>query len=312
MLVLRKYACRRKHILTNLNTGRRKMRNSEREAAAIQAADAVRTITQLPFPFEHDGADPIGLVLGTGWGDVLKVTNPCKIPLPQIPGFSRMRKLEGHARELVVGHVGDKRVLALRGRIHLNEAPDDPIETIKMVRLQIEMLMQLGVKNLILTSAVGALRPQATGVDCLFKNLAVGDICVVNGFVTLFAPQMPLWGGEFCSPEDSLNHCLSSIALKECGDLRLSLGGHAMLLGPWFEGRHFDKHLLAQTGARIVGMSGLPETCVAALYPGVRVLYLCFVTNNDVEEHSHEENLARAKVASPKLGGYLERIVSKI
>src|SRR3989338_3966224 len=135
------------------------MRNQEREAAAKEAADAVRTITQLPFPFKHCSIGPIGLVLGTGWGDVLEVTNPCKIRLPQIPGFSRMRMLEGHARELVVGRVGDKHELALAGRIHLNEAPDDPIETIKMVRLQIEMLLQLGVKNLILTSAVGALSP---------------------------------------------------------------------------------------------------------------------------------------------------------
>ncbi|MBI5023280.1 MAG: purine-nucleoside phosphorylase [Candidatus Magasanikbacteria bacterium] len=288
------------------------MRNSEREAVAVEAANTVRQLTQLPFPFEHDDDGPIGLVLGTGWGDVLSVTNPFKIALSQIPGFSKINHLEGHARELVVGQVGNKRVLALRGRIHLNEAPADP-ELYKMVRLQIEMLLQLGVKNLILTSAVGALKPPTASVGNVgCDRLAVGDICVVDGFVTLFAPQMPLWGGEFCSPEDALDEQLQKIARIYCHDLCANTGGHVMLTGPWFEGRKYDKRFLAQTGAKVVGMSGLPEACVAALYPGVRVLYLCFVTNDDVEEHSHEENLARAKVASSKLGGYLERVIGRI
>ncbi|MEK7189550.1 MAG: hypothetical protein AAB666_01050 [Patescibacteria group bacterium] len=289
------------------------MRNSEREAAAKEAADAVRTITQLPFPFEHDDLGPIGLELGTGWGDVLQVENPCRIRLPQIPGFSRLRNLEGHARELVVGRVNGKQVIALRGRIHLNEAPDDNTETLKMARLQIEMLIQLGVKNLILTSAVGALKPPTAGIGHVgCDQLAVGDICVVDGFVTLFAPQMPLWGGEFCSPEDTLDEHLQHFArISACG-LGVHIGSHVMLLGPWFEGRKNDKRLLAQTGAKVVGMSGLPGACVAALYPGVRVLFLCFVTNDDVEAHSHEENLARAKASSPKLGGYLERIIGRI
>lgn len=229
-----------------------------------------------------------------------------------IPGFGALEKLEGHARELVVGCVRGKRVLALRGRIHLNEAPADLILA-KMVRLQIEMLIQLGVQRLILTSAVGALTPPSASVGHIGQDrLAVGDICVVNGFVTLFAPAMPLWGGEFCSPEDTLDHRLGRVALEECCDLRAVSGGHVMVRGPQFEGRLFDKKLLAQTGAKVVGMSGLPEACVAALYPDVRVLFLCFVTNDDVEEHSHEENLARAKASSPKLGGYLVRIIGRI
>ncbi|KKS13167.1 MAG: hypothetical protein UU69_C0012G0015 [Candidatus Magasanikbacteria bacterium GW2011_GWA2_41_55] len=161
-----------------------------------------------------------------------------------------------------------------------------------------------------LCAAAGALKPPTASIG--YDRLAVGDICVVDGFVTLFAPQMPLWGGEFQSPEDSLDKKLCDIARKATCGLRVHTGGHVMLLGPWFEGRKYDKRFLALTGAKVVGMSGLPEACVAALYSGVRVLYLCFVTNDDVEEHSHEENLARSKAASSELGSYLELIVSKI
>ena len=47
-------------------------------------------------------------------------------------------------------------VIALRGRVHLNEAPADP-DLPMMVRLQTEMLLQLGVKTLILTNAAGGI-----------------------------------------------------------------------------------------------------------------------------------------------------------
>jgi purine nucleoside phosphorylase len=109
-----------------------------------------------------------------------------------------------------------------------------------------------------------------------------------------------------------LDPALRQIALEERGELVAAEVGHVMVRGPFFEGRRYDKKLLAASGASMVGMSILPETCVAALYPGTRVLALCFVTNTAVEEHSHEENLARAKTASALLGGYLTRIVSRI
>ena len=177
-----------------------------------------------------------------------------------------------------------------------------------MVRLQTEMLFHLGVRNLIITSAVGAL-PQSVPT-----KFGVGDICVINGFVTVFAPEMPLWAGEFFSPEDVLNEELQQIAFKERGKLTAHSGGYVMVRGPFFEGRRFDKNFLASTGASVVGMSMLPEACVAALYKddGVRVLGLAFVTNDAVQEHSHEDNLVCAGAASKYLGGLLKRIVNKL
>lgn len=302
------------------------MRNEVREAMAKLAADTIRAKTQLPLPFKvemprtlvindvYDSvntppttAEPIGLVLGTGWGDVLPVECPFRIPLTEIPGFKTLGALEGHARELVVGKVAGRQVLVMRGRIHLNEAPADP-DIYKMARLQVEMLLQLGARKLILTSAVGALPHHGTPlpiVDCL-----TGDICVIDGLVTVFAPDMPLWADEFYAPEDTLDPRLAQIALEETRNLTVKQGGHVMVRGPFFEGRKHDKRLLGQTGATVVGMSILPEACVAALY-GARVLALGFVTNDAVETHSHAENLARAQAASAQLGGYLERIIAR-
>lgn len=279
------------------------MRNKPLENKAHVAALRIRS--QLGIK----EAPAIGLVLGTGWGDAITFDDAREIPFGHITGFEDLAQLEGHARRVVYGKLGGVPVIALRGRVHLNERPNDPALAM-MVRLQTEMLLQMGVKTLIVTCAAGALSKDGK------HGLSVGGICVVDGFVTLYAPEMPLVAGEFCSPEDTLDERLQRIACDLAFgsgyELSASCGGHVMVRGPFFEGRKYDKQLLANTGASVVGMSLLPEACVAALYPGVKVLGLAFITNGMLEEHSHEENVKRAKEKSAKLGAYLARIVRDI
>lgn len=289
-------------------------------------------------------APDIALILGTGWGDALKLQDPREIPLAEIPGFpsASMQAIPGHARTVVFGDLAGKHVIALRGRIHLNEHPTDPNIPL-MVRLQVQMLLELGVKKFILTNAAGS----------LIDKCKVGNIVIADGFITVFAPAMPLFAGEFCSPEDRLSSRMREIAqgvgAGPGGDvLCRHQGGYAMLRGPFFEGRRYDKKLLAEirqgrrpnrrrdekilaairqarrqdrryelrtlttAGASAVGMSTLPEACIIALYPDTEALCLSFITNSASEEHSHEANQARAKESSALLGDYLADIISKI
>jgi purine-nucleoside phosphorylase len=279
-----------------------KTKNRRREIAAVQAAQCLRRQLRI------EETPRCAIVLGTGWGDVLNVTNAREVELESIDGFSDLydlEKVKGHARRVVYGKLGDQPVIVLRGRLHLNEAPADK-NLLKMVRLQIEMLLQLEIKVLILTAAVGSLDS---------KNCRVGDVVVIDGFVTLYAPEMPLWGGEFYSPEDTLDPQLREIAKAAWGESSENhavAAGHVMVRGPFFEGRKYDKALLAESGASVVGMSILPEACVAALYDNVKVLGLTFVTNDDVEVHEHELIQRRAKESAAQLGAYLERIVTRI
>lgn len=248
---------------------------------------------------------PVGLVLGTGWGDVLQISDAVEIPFQEIPGFEALGHLAGHARRLVIGKIGERSVVVLRGRVHMNESPNNPALA-EMVRLQTEMLLHsgFGADTLIVTSAVGGLR----GI------VGPGEIAVIDGFVTLYAPEMPLYAGEFCSPEDALSSRLRQIAHEERGELTTKEVGHVMVRGPFFEGRKYDKALLAASGAGVVGMSMLPEACVAALYKdeGAQVLGLGFVTNDDVAEHSHEQNQACAARSAVHLGEFLTRIVGRV
>ena len=274
------------------------MRSAIHETAAQTAADRIRSTLNV----ERIEA---GLILGTGWGSSLQLENQREVEFSRLPGFTGLRNIEGHARKVLVGELAGKTVAVLAGRVHLNEAPSDP-QLAAMVRLQTEMLIQLGAKDLIVTCAAGALG----------RKFAVGNICVIDGFITLYAPEMPLFAGEFCSPEDTLDERLRNIAFAASDEAEPRVGagggGHVMLRGPFFEGRRYDKKLLEAAGANVVGMSVLPECCVAALYPGVKVLALALITNSDVEEHSHESNLERARNSSAALGEYLRRIVRKI
>lgn len=245
----------------------------------------------------------IGLVLGTGWGDSLKPDGQREVNLKDLPGFETLGELEGHDRCLVLGNVGNKQILALRGRVHLNEGhtPDIP----EMVRLQTEMLLQLGVEKLIVTSAVGSLN----------SHVGAGDLVIVKSFLTLFAPPMPLWGGEFCSPEDALDISLASSVSRICRNGSLHIVSHfvthAMVRGPFFESRKIDKDILRSLGADVVGMSMLPEACVAALF-GAKVIGLGFVTNTASEVHSHEANMARVKQEKEKLSLLLKNLVAEL
>lgn len=295
------------------------------ENLQLRAANYAAGIIKRSFDLQ-EGAEPIGLILGTGWGDVLTLENHKEIPLEEIPVFKHLPELKGHKRTIMFGEIRGKQVIALRGRLHLNEVPFSK-SWLKLVRLQTEMLIMTGVKQLIVTNAAGALKYyRQTNTQQIYRldtskfgvdspnfddpELHIGEVAVIDGFVSVFAPVMPLWGGEFCSADDAISQRLINIALKSQGDLLIAKKtGLAMMRGPQFEGNKYDKNILSRSGAGVVGMSMLPEAYIASLH-GIEILGLSFVTNSYDEKHSHDENLRRAGEASAHLGGYLKNIIT--
>jgi purine-nucleoside phosphorylase len=273
------------------------MRSPYHENRAQVAAYRARDALGIP----KDASPEVALILGTGWGDTLEMKVEAEAPLKQLPGFEKLGSLDGHRRMLSYGRIAGRPAVALRGRIHLNESHDP--DHWMMVRLQAEMLVKLGARRLILTNAAGSLSPR----------VRVGDIVLADGFLLAFAPPLPLVGGEFVSPEDAIDRDFVDGAFDASSDLcgLVKRGGYAMLRGPAFEGRRYDKALLASSGASVVGMSTVPEAAVAALYAedGVRVVPVSYVTNSAHEDHSHEENCRRAKADAPRLGSFLTGIV---
>lgn len=260
--------------------------------------EALEKLTITSDPATHP---EVAIILGTGWGDAFVAE--VAVELKDIEGFEGLSTLAGHRRLLMVGSMAGRRYIALSGRIHLNEGHGQAIAD--LVREQVSILLSAGtrVKTLVLTNAAGSLS----------DHIQVGDIVVADGFISLFAPAMPLKTGEFVSPDDALSSELQNIAMESAfhAGLITHLGGYAMVRGPFFEGRTYDKPILRQFGASAVGMSTLPEACVAATR-GAQVLALSFITNTDSEEHSHETNLERANDKANQLGLYLEEIIRRL
>ncbi len=171
-----------------------------------------------------DPVPQIGIILGTGW-DVLPITVKREIKLSEIPGFpAPASRVADHARVLCYGIVAGIPVFALRGRYHMYEAPYDPRDPVHPVMLQTEIMIQCGVRDLVVTSAVGSLDPK----------IEPGTLVIADGFLSLFDPRLPM--DMFESLEDVL--CPKYISLRQSTcvpcvpGLPVTVGGHAMVQGP--------------------------------------------------------------------------------
>lgn len=237
------------------------------------------------------------IILGTGWADAFPFEAEHKVGMRMLSGpFAAVERLDGHDRTYEIGTVAGKRIIVLRGRVHMNESLFNPTGKLA-VRAQIEVLLKLGVKNLVLTAAVGSLT----------HEIPAGCVVYIDGWISNWAEEMPLFGGEFVSPEMALFSDPHRILRISPPGLTMFRGLHIFWCGPHFESLRDKKHM-HELGASCVGMSIKPEATVAALH-GVHVIPLGFVTNAPEEVMTHEHHRHVAKTAAPKLGALLTNIV---
>ncbi|MFH0928436.1 MAG: hypothetical protein V1821_03105 [bacterium] len=265
---------------------------------AQESAECLRAALRMP---EEEKPD-LGIVLGTGWDQALPDLEGAPVlPLRKIPGFSFLERMpvKEHAREFRYRNVDGKRVLILSGPVRLNEDPRHPEEIVPMVRLQMELMIAFGIPRFILTT-------DATSVNG--KVLKVGDVLVVDDFVTAWAIPMPLYSNERVCPSECLSLELRRVAEKVMmlGE-SLSLTGPAvksgiflMTPGPHQETRADLKTFAARTSA--VGQGLLPEACIASLHQR-EVLALALVTDDECQEK-------RAVERGPFLNRALRRIIA--
>lgn len=258
------------------------------------------------FPDQKGG--PIGLVLGTGWGETLELYKEESFAFSELPFLKDLADLAAHERRICVGKLGDKVVVGLRGRLHPNEGLATPGIKLKW-RALLDGLYMAGCRTLVTTAAVGGLGGRTK------KN----DVVLIDGFLAPPDFNPGLFTGEFGSPDDVLKEDLREGMgrwAQMCLDLHLFVGGYAYWKGPHFEGKYNKLAFARDDGLVCVGMSTFPEAAIWSTKDDARMLALGFVTNDDFDEmgklvqHRHTDNQDAARDKKRLLGELLRGAMS--
>lgn len=266
---------------------------------AQEAAAFIRNRTNKTFK--------TGLILGSGLGNFIsEVSIEVTIPYNEIPHFP-LSTVEGHSGKLIAATIEDKPVLVLAGRFHFYEG-----YSAAEVTFPVRVLKLLGVENLLLSNASGAVNP----------DFQIGDLVMITDHIS-FAIANPLigknesfFGTRF--PDMSEPYSKELIALaREIGgrqNLLLKEGVYFGVTGPTFETRA-EYRLIHRLGADMVGMSTVQETIVA-VHAGIKVFGVSVITDIGIREEentiTHEEVLIAAKEAEPKMTALVKELVKAI
>jgi purine-nucleoside phosphorylase len=206
---------------------------------------------------KHKGFDApeLGIILGTGLGKlVAEIENPIEAHYNDIPFFP-LATVEFHTGKLIYGTIEGKKVVVMQGRFHIFEGYD-----LLDVTYPIRVMHQLGIKNLFISNAAGA-------VNLDYKK---GDIMLIEDHINLQGGS-PLafkniseFGDRFVDmsePYDlKMRKKVEAIALRE--NISLKKGVYASVVGPQLETKA-EYRMIKMIGADAVGMSTVPEVIVA-------------------------------------------------
>lgn len=248
-----------------------------------------------------------GLVLGSGLGGLADaLEDVVAIPFSDLPGWPPATA-PGHAGRLLLGRLDGVPVVMLQGRLHLYEGYDPGL-----VVQPVLLMGKLGAEVIVLTNAAGGVNP----------SYPAGTLMVIADHLNLTG-HTPLLGQN----ADDLGPRFPDLSNAWDGNLRMRLhaasgaesvlleeGTYAGLLGPTYE-TPAEVRMLRTLGADAVGMSTVLEA-IAARWMGLRVCGVSLVTNPGAgytdQALSHEEVLAAAGVAGPRLARVLRRFLREL
>ncbi len=221
--------------------------------------------SKIDFPIEH------GIVAGTGLSQLATdVQNAVEINYSDIPHFPKPT-VQGHEGKMIIGKLGTKNVLVMRGRFHYYEG-----YSLQEVTFYVRVLKALGIENLIITNATGALNPA----------IPAGGIVFINDHINL-QPENPLrglndsrLGNRFPTMDEIYDTNWLNEAKTKGKELNIPYheGVYVGIQGPSLETMAEYKYF-HKMGGDVVGMSTVPEVIVAAQCE-MKVLCISVATNN--------------------------------
>lgn len=245
------------------------------------------------------------IILGTGLGNLAEnISDKTEIPYEEIPHFP-VSTVEGHSGKLIFGRLGNKEILAMKGRFHFYEG-----YSMKEVTYPIRVMRELGIKTLFVSNAAGGTNPE----------FEIGDLMIISDHINLF-PEHPLrgknieYGSRFPDMSEAYDKKLIKRAkeiAKEKG-ITIREGVYLGTQGPTFE-TPAEYRMFYRMGADAVGMSTVPEVIVAN-HCGIRVFGISIITDLGIEgrivEVSHEDVQIAADAAQPRMTELIKELIKE-
>jgi purine-nucleoside phosphorylase len=252
----------------------------------------------------------VGMILGSGLGTLAEsIEGAISIPYSDLPHWP-MSTVAGHQGRLVAGRLEDREVLVMQGRAHFYEG-----YSMTQIGLPVRVMQRLGIPNLIITNAAGAVNPEFTPGDLMLITDHL-NLVGMAGLSPLRGPNLDELGPRFPDMSQTYDRNLCALARQVAAENHILLheGVYVCLAGPSFE-TPADLRFLRAVGADAVGMSTVPEATVAR-HGGQRVLGFSGISNKaNLDGNTittHEEVLAAGKIIVPKLVTLIRGVLRRL
>lgn len=250
------------------------------------------------------------LILGSGLADRDELTRAMDIQgtvsYGRVPHMM-VSTAPGHEGAFVAGTLCGRRVLLMKGRLHVYEG-----YTAQQVAFPVRVARLMGAHSMIVTNAAG-------GVNTGFlvgAPMLITDFIKFSGPNPLIGPNLDEFGTRFPDTgkafDSGYGQTLRGVA-REAG-ITLQEGVYFYMTGPQYE-TPAEIRAIRSLGGDAVGMSTVHEV-LAARHCGMRTLGVSLITNMAAgvldEELSGAEVNRAAAAAAPRmlrlLTGFLERV----
>lgn len=262
-----------------------------------------RHIESIDFLKNHVTAEiHTGIILGTGLGGLVKFINILsEIDYSEIPNFP-VSTVESHSGKLILGTLSNKNVIAMQGRFHYYEG-----YSMDEITFPLYAMKSLGVKNLIVSNACGALNPK-------FRK---SDLMIMTSHINLlFDTPMKRKESQFSHGAGFYSKRLIELAeaTAQENDIPVQKGTYVPVQGPNLE-TVAEYRMIRKFGGDTVGMSTIPEVLIANNL-GIDVLGLSIITDEGFPDTLKvavlQDILEAASVAEPKLTLLMKKLTEKL
>ena len=253
-----------------------------------------------------DFVPEIGIVLGSGLGELADEFCDLAIPYCEIPGFETS-SVSGHKSRLVFAKINDKNVVMMQGRFHYYEG-----HPIQKVVLPIKVMKKLGVKTVILTNAAG-------GVNASFNP---SDLMIITDHINhmnvnpLIGPNDDSMGDRFPDMSEVYTPELVDLVRKTATKLGIDTqeGVYMALTGPSYE-TPAEVKMARILGADAVGMSTVPEAIIAK-WAGMNVIGISCICNSaagvSTVALSHADVIHAANIAKDRFKVLVKEVIKNL